>query len=167
MKPLIDPRRGDLEDDASSTKRRSLLALAGSLLSEISLPKLALAWMLLLVVPALVLGLAPLVASAWASKVSGKLSTLLAGIWSAFLLAILLVLGWFVGRPLLRLAEKSFWSLHSLAVEPGYAACREGLQHLIEQLVSSAYVKAHRAALRAGAALGAGLLICALALLAL
>ena len=44
MKPLIDPRRGDVEDDASSTKRRSLLSLAGSLLSEVSLPKLALAW---------------------------------------------------------------------------------------------------------------------------
>ena len=50
MKPIIDPRRGDLEDDASSTKRRALLSLAGSLLSEISLPKLAMAWILLLVV---------------------------------------------------------------------------------------------------------------------
>jgi len=47
MKPLIDPRHGDLEDDASSTKRRSLLSLAGSLLAEISLPKLALSWTLL------------------------------------------------------------------------------------------------------------------------
>jgi hypothetical protein len=35
---LIDPRRGDAEDDASSTKQRSLLAIAGSLLAEISLP---------------------------------------------------------------------------------------------------------------------------------
>jgi 3',5'-cyclic AMP phosphodiesterase CpdA len=167
MKPLIDPRRGDLEDDASSTKRRSLLALAGSLLSEISLPKLVMAWVLLLIVPAFVLGVAPLVASAWASKVSGKISYLLAGIWSALFLAILLALGWFLARPLLRLVEKSFWSLHSLAVEPGYAAFREGLQHLLEQLVRSEYVKAHRAALRAGTALGAGILICALALAAL
>jgi|SRR6516165_1964178 hypothetical protein len=167
MKPVIDPRRGDLEDDASSTKRRSLLALAGSLLSEISLPKLALAWILLLIVPALVLGIAPLVVSAWAGKVSGKISSLLAGVWSALFLAILLALGWFVGRPLLRLVEKSFWSLHSLAVEPGYAACREGLQHLIEQFVPAPYAKAHRAMVRAGTALAAGLLICALALLAL
>ena len=41
MKPIIDPRDGDIEDDASSTKRRSLFSLAGSLLVEISLPKLA------------------------------------------------------------------------------------------------------------------------------
>jgi hypothetical protein len=32
MKPIIDPRDGDIEDDASSTKRRSLFSLAGSLL---------------------------------------------------------------------------------------------------------------------------------------
>src|SRR6185437_11772321 len=55
--PVIDPRCGDIEDDASSPKRRSLLSLAGSLLLEISLPKLILAWILLLVVPGLLLGL--------------------------------------------------------------------------------------------------------------
>ena len=46
MTPILDPRNGDIEDDAASTKRRSLLSLMGSLLAEISLPKLAIAWML-------------------------------------------------------------------------------------------------------------------------
>jgi hypothetical protein len=40
---FIDPRHGDIEDDASSTKRRSMLSLFGSLLVEISLPKLIIA----------------------------------------------------------------------------------------------------------------------------
>jgi len=75
VKPVLDPRLGGLEDDASSTKRRSLLALAGTLLSEISLPKLAVAWTLLVVGPALVLGLSPLVASAWVSKVTREASS--------------------------------------------------------------------------------------------
>jgi hypothetical protein len=44
LRPLIDPRLGDAEDDASSTKRHSPLRIAGSLLAEISLPKLAVAW---------------------------------------------------------------------------------------------------------------------------
>jgi hypothetical protein len=44
MRPTIDPRLGDIEDDASSSKHRSLFSLAGSLLAEISLPKLAVAW---------------------------------------------------------------------------------------------------------------------------
>ncbi len=74
VKPVLDPRLGGLEDDASSTKRRSLLALAGTLLSEITLPKLAVAWTLLVVGPALVLGLSPLVASAWVSKVTREAS---------------------------------------------------------------------------------------------
>ena len=75
VKPVLDPRLGGLEDDASSTKRRSLLALAGTLLSEITLPKLAVAWTLLVVGPALVLGLSPLVASAWVSKVTREASS--------------------------------------------------------------------------------------------
>jgi len=49
--PVVDPRRGDIEDDASSTKRRSMLSLAGSLLVEISLPKLIFAWAMLLILP--------------------------------------------------------------------------------------------------------------------
>ena len=68
--PLLDPRRGDAEDDASSPKQRSLLAIAGSLLAEISLPKLLFAWTFSILLPALLLGLAPLIATAWLLKVS-------------------------------------------------------------------------------------------------
>ena len=57
---LIDPRHGDIEDDAASPGQRSLLAIAGSLLVEISLPKLLFAWTVLLLLPAVLLGLAPL-----------------------------------------------------------------------------------------------------------
>ena len=67
LRPLIDPRLGDVEDDASSTRQRSLLGVAGSLLAEVSLPKLAVAWGLLIVLPAILIGLAPLIATAWAA----------------------------------------------------------------------------------------------------
>jgi hypothetical protein len=40
LNSVIDPRFGDIEDDASSTQRRSLLSLAGSMLVEISFAKL-------------------------------------------------------------------------------------------------------------------------------
>jgi len=118
MEPIIDPRRGDFEDDASSTKRRSLLSLAGSLLVEISLPKLALAWFLMLVLPSLLLGLAPLAISAWLNTVTWKLTYSLADIWPAVILVAVIALGWFGGRPLLRAIKSSFWSLNALAVEP-------------------------------------------------
>jgi membrane protein required for beta-lactamase induction len=74
MRPIIDPRDGDIEDDASSTKRRSLFSLAGSLLVEISLPKLAVAWTLLIGLPGIILGIAPLLLSLWIGTVSWKAS---------------------------------------------------------------------------------------------
>src|SRR5262245_7201620 len=167
MGSVIDPRRGDVEDDASSTKRRSLLSLAGSLLAEISFPKLVLAWMLLLVVPALVLGLGPIVASAWVSKVWGKITAPLIGFWPLLLLAVVIALAWFWGGKLFRMVESSFWSLNSLVVEPVYAICREGLRHLAERLLPSQATKVQRSMLRAATAAAAGLTVCGLAVLAL
>ncbi len=79
MKPIIDPRDGDIEDDASSTKRRSLFSLAGSLLVEISLPKLAVAWTLLIGLPGIILRIAPLLLSLWIGTVSWKASVILTG----------------------------------------------------------------------------------------
>ena len=164
MSPFIDPRRGDVEDDASSTKRRSLLSLAGSLLAEISFPKLILSWIILFVVPALLLGIAPLVASAWVSLVSHKITSPLLGVWPALLLVAVLAIGFFGVRSLFRMAESSFWSLNSLAVEPIYIACREGLRQLVEKLVHSRLNESQLAALRAGTAGAAGVVIFAIAL---
>ena len=164
MKPVIDPRRGDVEDDASSTKRRSLLSLAGSLLAEISFPKLILSWTMLFVVPGLLLGLAPLIASAWVTMVSRKIASPLLGIWPALLLVTLLAIGFFGARALFRMAENNFWSLNSLAVEPVYVACREGLRHLVEKLLQSRLDESQLAALRAGTAGAAGIVIFAIAL---
>ena len=63
--PLVDPRDGDIESDASSMESRSLFALAGSLLIEVSLPKVAAALVLLVVLPAVLVGLTPLLATIW------------------------------------------------------------------------------------------------------
>ena len=164
MKPIIDPRRGDVEDDASSSKRRSLLSLAGSLLAEISLPKLAVAWFLLIVGPGLVLGVAPVVAAIWVSKLSSRLEYPIAGIWPLVILALLVGVGWFGGRTLFRLAENSFWSLNSLAVQPAYTMCREAVRQLAEDRLPARATKAQRARLRRIAAMVSGAAICAIAL---
>ena len=74
--PLIDPRFGDAEDDAASTKQRSLFAIAGSLLAEISVTKLLLAWTVSIVLPGILLGLVPLLATAWFASVSTKIASL-------------------------------------------------------------------------------------------
>src|SRR6516165_416907 len=160
---LIDPRLGDVEDDASSTKQRSLLAIAGSLLAEISLPKLALAWVLLIVLPGLLLGLSPLIISGWLSTLSRKIAEPLYGTWPLLLLALVAVLGWIGGRRLFRAAEQGFWSLNSLAVQPGYALCREGLRHLTERMMPRAGAK-WRARVRSATAAAAGIILSAVSL---
>jgi predicted MPP superfamily phosphohydrolase len=164
---ILDPRQGDIEDDASSTKRRSMLSLLGSLLVEISLPKLILAWILLLVVPGLLLGLAPLVVTSWLGIVTNKIASVFIGIWSALLFIGILALGWYGWRTLFRMVEKNFWALNSIVVEPGYAAAREILRHFAEKLFAKDADDAARARWRAAAAAVAGVLVSGFALLIL
>jgi hypothetical protein len=154
--PLIDPRRGDIEDDASSTKARSMLSLAGSLLVEISLPKLIFAWTVLLLLPGLLLGFIPMVFAEWLKIVTDKLTSLVLGVWSILALAGLLALAWFGWRDLFRVIEKSFWALNSIVVEPGYASFREAFRQLAERLFARDASDARRGRLRAAAAAIAG-----------
>ena len=163
--PILDPRRGDIEDDASSTKRRSMLSLFGSLLVEISLPKLIFAWFLLLVVPGLLLGLAPLIVTSWLGLVVSKGLSAFIGIWSALLFFGVAALGWFGWRTLLRMIEKNFWALNSIVVQPGYAAARELLRHIVERFLAKNASESARARLRATAAAVAGIIVSGLALL--
>jgi predicted MPP superfamily phosphohydrolase len=156
---LVDPRRGDIEDDAASPGQRSLLAIAGSLLVEISLPKLLFAWIVTLLLPALLLGIAPLVATAWVSSVSEHVLEL-TEIGAALVLVAVMALGWFGWRPLFRIAETSFWSLNALAVQPGYAFGREALRHLAELMFGRNTNAASRAGLRAATSAGAGIVLC-------
>ena len=167
MKPIVDPRHGDVEDDASSTKTNSLLSMAGSLLGEISLAKLIVAWLILFIVPAVVLGLAPLIASAWIAKLGAKIASPLLGMVPLAILTAVAALGWLFGRRLFRLAESSFWSLNALAIEPGYTMCREAIRHLAERLLPEGADARRRERFRSGAAAVSGLLISGAAFLVL
>src|SRR5262249_61734436 len=97
----------------------------------------------------------------------GRLATGLTSFWPAILLVIVGVVGWFGGRPLFRLAENSFWSLNSLAVQPAYAVCREALRQIAERLLPVRATGIERARLRAAAAVVSGGMICAVPLLVL
>jgi len=163
MEPILDPRDGDVEDDASSTKRRSMLRLAGNMLAEISLPKLAVVWLLLIGLPFLLLGSTPLLASVWTTTVLTKALAAFAGVWSVVALIFLVALGWLGGPRLLRLAESSFWSLNAFAVQPSYMLFREGFRHLVEGLLGDRIGQSARAKVRAGVAASSGLSIFGLA----
>jgi len=160
----IDPRGGDVEDDTSSPRHRSLLAIAGSMLVEINLLKLALAGLIMIVFPAVLLGLAPLLATGWYGLLSRRVGSLVMGFVPLISLVLVIAAAWFGGRPLFRATERSFWSLTSLVVQPGYVLFREGLRHLGERLAPAGLGPRGRARLRATATAAAGLLLCGLAL---
>ncbi|MEH2513723.1 hypothetical protein V1291_005077 [Nitrobacteraceae bacterium AZCC 1564] len=161
---LVDPREGDAEDDVAATKQRSLLAIAGGLLVEISLPKLLLAWTMSLALPAMLLGLAPLVATGWAATATEQVRYL-TSIGAALGMLIVLALGWIAWRPLFRLAEANFWSLNALAVQPAYVFCREAIRHLMERWFGAKRSAMQRARLRAASSAAAGTVVCVFAVL--
>ncbi|NBC95490.1 MAG: metallophosphoesterase, partial [Deinococcus-Thermus bacterium] len=167
MRPLIDPREGDVEDDSSSPGGRSLLAITGSLVAEISPAKLALAVTSLVLVPGLLLGVTPLALGGWLATLSGQVTSA-AGLLAVPVVAAVVAVGWLGGRPLFRAAERSFWSLNALAVQPGYALFREILRHGVERVVAKRAGPVELARVRAASAAAAGLLasIVALAVLA-
>jgi predicted MPP superfamily phosphohydrolase len=160
--PLIDPRRGDVEDDVSSPKQRSLLAIAGSLLAEISLPKLLFALGFSILLPALLLGFAPLVATAWLLKLSTTAAQM-TELGATLVLAAIVAAGWFGWHPLLRIAERNFWSLNALAIQPGYAFCREGLRYLTECMMRTDASEVTRGRVRAISSAATAVVLCVVA----
>jgi hypothetical protein len=163
--PRFDPRLGDIEDDASSTKQRSIWGIAGNMLAEISLPKLVLSWLLLIAVPGVLVGLAPLVASGWLATFSRTFAAQVGWLWFLLLATVVVALGWVGGRPVFRTAEQAFWALNAAAVQPGYVLVREALRHLAERLLDRAGPE-RRAQIRAASAAGGGLAVCGLAMIA-
>ena len=147
---FADPREGDLEDDSSSTSAHSLLRHASRMLLEISLPKLVLAALLLLVVPAFLLGLAPKLL-AWFAQAGwhrisepGRILSLLAfaGV-SGFVI-------WRWGRLLFALVEQNFWSLNAGLVQPLYMTLREGMRLAFETYAGDRSLARHAGLLAGG-----------------
>lgn len=160
--PITDPRLGDVEDDASSTTERSLISLAGSMLVELSWTKLIFAWLLMVGLPSFMLGLAPIVAMRWANHMTERALSPLVGLYSLIALAIVAAIGWYGFRPLLRVGERSFWALNSVAVEPTYTLAREGLRHLGDELLLPRNAtQAQHGSMRSAMAAVAGVVVCA------
>ena len=157
---LIDPRCGDIEDDFASPGQRSLLAIAARLLVEISLPKLLFAWTICLLLPAVLLGLAPLVATTWLTAVSTHLVKLTEFGAATLVFFAMVALGWLGWRPLWRMAEENFWSLNALVVQPGYVFGSELLRHLAERTFAKQWTDVGRARLRAASSAAAGIIVC-------
>lgn len=162
-RPILDPRLGDVEDDASSPRGRSLVALAGSMLVEINLFKLALATGVLIVLPALLLGLAPLLATGWLRLLPRQSAELVSDLAAGLTLVAALAAALIGGRPLYRATERSFWSLVSVVVQPAYVLVRESLRHLVARTTPRTKSRRRRSKADVAATLLAGLVLFAVA----
>lgn len=156
---FIDPREGDLEDDASSTSRHSLFRHASSMLLEISLPKLIIAATMLLVVPALLLGATPKIVI-WFSRTAWQ-GVARFGLVAALICFTMIAgfVAWRWGRAVFRIVERNFWALNAGLVQPLYTALREATRLALE----AALPRRPLAATRRDAGLAAGTLIALLA----
>lgn len=96
------------------------------------------------------------------AKASGSFAEL--GYPSAALILLLVAaVGWYGWRPLLRSAEANFWSLNALAVQPGYALCREAVRHVAERSLGDRSNAVKLARLRGASSAGAGVIVCVIA----
>ncbi|MBR0677194.1 metallophosphoesterase, partial [Roseomonas alkaliterrae] len=130
---FFDPRDGDLEDDASSTSRHSLLGHATHMLLEISLPKLALAATMLLVLPALLLGATPK-AVVWLTEAAWHEAARLGLAAAALVFAAAAgLVAWRWGRIAFLIVERNFWALNAALVQPLYTALREAARLALER----------------------------------
>jgi hypothetical protein len=159
---FADPREGDIEDDASSTSRHSLLAHAGTMLLDTSLPKLAIALVQALVIPGLVLGAAPVAALWFLQQVWWRLPTEANLAWLSLFLAVDAWIVWRFGPRLFRLVERNFWALNAALVQPLFMAVREAVRQVMERRLARGAPDPDRLARRRiWAGLLAGLLIAA------
>ena len=158
---FADPRDGDLEDDASSTSRHSLLGHATHMLLEISLPKLLLAALLLLALPALLLGATPKVV-VWLTEAAWNEAARLGLIAAAIVFAAVAgFVAWRWGRFVFGIVERNFWALNAGLVQPLYTALHEIAAMLLER----AMPRRDLARTRRIAGLSAGAVIAVLAAL--
>ena len=133
--PIWDLRRGDADDNRSSPYGRGMWNVILSATLDFNILKASIAALVLIIGPALLVGMAPSAALYLARL---KLQT--ANFWGNHPLIIILLLAgltsaaFATGRPLLSRAVDSFWHLHYTLVFPAIVVLREMLQIVAERV---------------------------------
>src|SRR5262245_2421995 len=132
---LWDLRRGDADDNRASPYGRGWRGVLVSTLLEFNFLTATLAFVTLVIVPLLLVGLAPpliLIYSRHKLDAAATISTHpLAAIFS---IALLIGVGVWMGKPLLLTAVDNLWHLHYTLVFPLFVGLRETISALMERL---------------------------------
>jgi 3',5'-cyclic AMP phosphodiesterase CpdA len=131
--PIWDLRRGDNDDDRTNPHRGGFRRLALSAVLEFNYLNAAIGFLILIVGPALLVGIAPSIAFTYGRlKFDAAASAGYSPFAALFVIGLLLALALWIGRPLLRKAIENFWHLHYSLVFPVFVAAREILRSLAE-----------------------------------
>jgi predicted MPP superfamily phosphohydrolase len=136
---IWDLRRGDYEDNRTSSHVHGLRRVLLSAALEFSYLKAVISFLTLIIGPALLIGLAPSVVVTY-----GQLNletTAMIGTRPVLVLVVLAILvgaAVWLGRPLIRLAVEKFWDLHQALVFPIFIAAREMMNMIAERVPTQA-----------------------------
>jgi 3',5'-cyclic AMP phosphodiesterase CpdA len=132
---IWDLRRGDADDDRTSPHGRGWRSVAISTALESNYLTASIAFVTLIILPALLVGLAPpllLTYGRYKLDAAGVLRS--HPLWAVFSLALTVAVALWIARPLVRKAVENFWHLHYTLVFPLFVAMREAFSAAIEGL---------------------------------
>ncbi len=131
---ILDFRRGDDDDNRTSPYGRGMRSVVFSALLEFNYLQAPIGFLALIVVPALLVGIAPSVVVTYGRMIID--ASAMAGtrpIVAVALLAVLAGAALWIGWPLLRMAIDNFWHLHYTLVFPIFVAVRELVRVVFER----------------------------------
>jgi hypothetical protein len=132
---IWDVRWGDADDNRTSPYGAGWTRLIFSTTMEFGYVKAAIGFLLLVVLPALLIGIAPSILLTYgritfgALKAAGREPTIIALLF----LAGLVLLALWIGRPLFAFGIDNFWHLHYTIVVPIFVTVREVFRSIIER----------------------------------
>jgi 3',5'-cyclic AMP phosphodiesterase CpdA len=132
---LLDVRRGDADDNRTSPHGRGWRKVVISTTLESNYLVASIAFLLLIIVPALLVGLAPPLFLAYGRYKLDAVTRITSHPFAATLsLAVLTGLILWIGRPLLSMAIDNLWHLHHTLVFPLFVGLREIMSVVLEGL---------------------------------
>ncbi len=134
---IWDFRRGDDDDNRTSPHGGGLRRVLLSAALEFNYLKAAIAFFVLIIGPALLVGIVPSVAVTYGRlKFGAAASVGQYPLVAVVVLAVLVTAALWIGRPLLPKAAENFWHLHYTLVFPVFVAAREILRSIAERFSS-------------------------------
>ena len=132
---IWDFRRGDDDDNRTSPVGGGLRRVLISAALEFNYVKAAIGFLILIVVPALLVGIVPSIAVTYGRlKFDTVASAGYSPIAAVLLLLALVAAALWVGRPLIPKAVENFWHLHYTLVFPVFVAVREILRSIADRI---------------------------------